>query len=263
MACPSRRDVLAGGLSAAGLSALGCGHAHADTAQGCLISNSQFAAVRQTATAFGNARLDIFDKSQHLRTTGNASLDRALDASIKRLSDLFGQVPAFGFYREEDHPDIGGMNAFATTVGTDIPGTWGTVGFGALLFDREMNRHDRTGSTVVAIVAHEFAHIWAMRTGAIQKINEGQPTVKRSELHADYLAGFFLGVRKRAAPSLSLQSAGDLFYRLGDYNTHTKSHHGTPDERVAAAEQGFKVAYVEQRNAQYAFQAGMEYVSTL
>jgi hypothetical protein len=262
----SRREFLANGLSAmgSGLPVLGCpSPALANSVGGCLISHDGFAKVRSSATAFGNTRVSLFDRSKHIRTTGDPALDRALDASIKRLADLFGQIPAFGFYREDDHPDISAMNAFATPERTDIPGTWGTIGFGTTLFQREMGKHDRYGGTIVAIIAHEFGHIWAMQAGIIDKINAGQKTVKRSELHADFLAGYFLGTRKRAAPNLSLQSAGDLFNRLGDHNTESPSHHGTPGERVAAAEEGFKVSYLQNRDARHAFAAGLEYVSRL
>jgi hypothetical protein len=263
---PSRREVLAGGLSAvAGAAIVGCpAPAAANSVGGCLISHTKFVEVkRTTATAFGNATVSLFDRSKHVRTTGNPALDRALDASIKRLADLFGQVPAFGFYQEGDHPDINPMNAFATHERTDITGTWGTIGFGSDLFHREMTQFDRNGSTVVAIVAHEFAHIWAMKAGIIDKIYAGEKTVKRGELHADFLAGFYLGTRKRAAPSISLQAAGDLFHRLGDDYVDEHNHHGTSKERVAAAEEGFKVSYVQNRDANYAFVAGLEYVSSL
>jgi hypothetical protein len=262
---PSRRELLVNGISAAaGVTVLGCPPAAANSVGGCLISHSQFEAVRdETYTSFGSARVSLFDRGKHIRTTGDPTLDAALDASIKRLADLFGQVPAFGFYREEDHPDIGGMNAFATRERTDIAGTWGTIGFGTKLFQQEMSNYDREGSTIVAIIAHEFGHIWAMRKGVMDQINAGQSTVKRSELHADFLAGYFLGTRKRAAPDISLQAAGELFSRIGDTNLTSRNHHGTPKERVAAAEEGFKVSYLRNRDANHAFEAGLEYIAQL
>ena len=262
MSC-SRRIFLVRALSS-GTAGLATGTviqpARANSVSGCLIWHDEFSRLRAAETAFGNARISLFDKSKHIRTTGNPTLDRALDTSIKRLSDLFGQVPAFGFYREEDHPDLSAMNAFATAEGTDIPGTWGTIGFGTTLFQTEMDRHDPYGSTIITVIAHEFVHIWAMRAGMMDKLNEGQTTVKRSELHADFLAGYFLGTRKRAAPNISLQAAGDLFRRIGDNNLNSRNHHGTPTERVAAAEEGFKISYVQNRDPQHAFDAGLEYI---
>ena len=261
----TRRDFIRTGTTVVGSAPafMTCMSASANSVGGCLISQANFDVVRKSATAFGNAKVSLFDQSRHIRTTGNAALDRALDASIKRLSDVFGQVPAFGFYREEDHPDIGAMNAFATPESTNIPGTWGTIGFGTQLFQREMTRFDQGGSTIVAIIAHEFGHIWAMRNGTIDQMNNGQHTVRRSELHADFLAGYFLGMRKKANPSLSLQAAGDLFNRLGDYNTQSRNHHGTPKERVAASEEGFKVGYLQNRDSKYAVSAGLEYIRSI
>ncbi len=257
----SRRNVLSGCASSIGgvlLPTL----AHADLSGGCFISSTQFENIRKSEEFSGSVD-NLFDRNRHLRTTGDKALDKALDASIKKLSDLFGQVPAFGFYREEDHPEVGAMNAFATPENTNIPGTWGTVAFGTTLFKREMTEFDPSGSTITAIIAHEFGHIWAFRRGVMDQINSGQPTKKRSELHADYMAGYFLGTRKKANKSLKLHAAGDLFHRIGDYNFSSRGHHGTPEERVAASEQGFRVSYLEGRDAEYAFASGMEYVSTI
>jgi len=108
----------------------------------------------------------------------------------------------------------------------------------------------------------QLVDFWAYHKGVMEQLNAGQPTVKRSELHADYMAGFFLGTRKKANPGLNLHAAGDLFSRIGDYNTG-RGHHGTPDERVAASEQGFRLCYLQNRTAEYAFTAAMEYVSAL
>ena len=64
-------------------------------------------------------------------------------------------------------------------------------------------------------------------------------SVKLVELHADYLAGFFLANRKREHPTLSLQNVGRTFERFGDTNFGHWRHHGTPEERIAALEAGY------------------------
>ena len=260
--CISRRAVLVGGISASIAGAAGENATAARATGGCFISPASFDRVRRSQ-AFNRSAANLFDRDKHLRTTGDKTLDRALDAAIKKLSDLFGQVPAFGFYREADYPDVGAMNAFATDENTNITGTWGTVAFGTTLFEREMGQYDQSGSTIMAVIAHEFAHIWVFRKGLMDKINEGQPNVRRSELHADYLAGYFLASRKKANPKISLQASGELFHRLGDTNFSSLNHHGTSAERVAAAEQGFRLGYVDGRTADDAFAAASEYVSNL
>jgi hypothetical protein len=69
-----------------------------------------------------------------------------------------------------------------------------------------------------------------------------------SEINADFLAGFYLGVRKLALPSLNFDLALDLFKRLGaageDNPTRT---HGNSKERMNAAEAGFTAGFLQRR----------------
>jgi hypothetical protein len=76
----------------------------------------------------------------------------------------------------------------------------------------------------------------------------------KSEINADFLAGYFLGKRKERLPSLQLHKAGELFQRIGG------GDHGTPQQRLDAAEVGFRMAYVEKKSLNDAIQAGLEYV---
>jgi hypothetical protein len=79
------------------------------------------------------------------------------------------------------------------------------------------------------------------------------------ELHADFLSGYFLGTRKREDSTISVWAAGKTFYEIGDYQYNNRNHHGTPDERVLAAETGFKYG---SRATSYAetFRAGADFV---
>lgn len=74
------------------------------------------------------------------------------------------------------------------------------------------------------------------------------------------LSGWYLGTRKRSDSSISLWSSGDTFNRIGDNNYTNRNHHGTPEERVAAAENGFRLGYDERRALSYALEASTEYV---
>jgi len=150
------------------------------------------------------------------------------------------------------------MNAFATPINTDIPGTRGTVAFGWDLFT-ELHKYDSSGMTIMAIVAHEFAHILQFNLGYLQGIRFGY--LLKSEINADFLAGYFLGVRKRRIPSLRFQKAGELFIRLGQgMNGDPSRTHGDSRERLDAAEAGFRVAYVENKSLNDAVRAGLDYV---
>ena len=85
--------------------------------------------------------------------------------------------------------------------------------------------------------------------------------IRKSEINADFLAGYFLGSRKLARKSLSFKAAGDLFDRLGSLAEGNPTRtHGNRAERLDAAEAGFRVAYVDRRDFQYAIKSGLEYV---
>ena len=172
------------------------------------------------------------------------------------MSELFSEKPGFGFIDDSDGP-----NAYATT-GTLVPGTWGTVCFGQTLFRDLLDRYQDQGLAVMAVAAHEFGHIAQFRSGVDKRLDRYQPTVRRVELHADLLSGYFLGVRKRQQPSISVWAAGHTLYRIGDYEFHNPNHHGTPDERVAAAEAGFRLGHDGRAEFGQAFSWGVEHVLT-
>jgi len=46
--------------------------------------------------------------------------------------------------------------------------------------------------------------------------------------------------------------------KFGRFNP---THHGTPEERVNSAETGFKLSYLQKKDINYAFEAGIDYVS--
>jgi hypothetical protein len=230
---------------------------------GCLLNAAGFKQFRATNDVF---RLSdgLFARSRHFRTTGDSLLDKDMDRALGVVADLFVVMPAFGFYDPAkfagtDAFEADGLNAFATNENTEIPGTRGTVGFGWDLLRREFYEFDKTGVTVMAVVAHEFAHVLQYDRGLMPILRVGAP--RKSEIHADYLAGYFLGVRRRALPQLRFKSAGDLFIRLGrNQNGVPNRSHGDSKERLDAAEAGFRVAAVEQRELDYAVKAGLEYV---
>ena len=62
----------------------------------------------------------------------------------------------------------------------------------------------------------------------------------QAENNADFLAGYYLGVRSRSIQSLRFDRAEDLFDRLGKSgNGNPYRDHGDSSERVAAVRAGF------------------------
>ncbi|MEQ1755843.1 MAG: metalloprotease [Micropepsaceae bacterium] len=219
--------------------------------QGCMLVGRDVGLIRNRlgASSGGSEEITV------TRTTGNKDLDRALDKSLVRLSQTFGIDPTFGFFDDED------PNAFAAPESNDISRT-GTVLFGKQLF-AELQAADPSGVSVLGVCSHEFAHVWQFQSGLYKTIRGDGPTVKRLELNADFLAGYYLGLRKSAVPAASLWIFGQKLWGLGDNNVNASDHHGTPEERTAAAEAGFKLSFVQKQDVTTAFRVGMEYVAAL
>lgn len=161
------------------------------------------------------------------QSSGNAQIDVSLSRELGTLRLVFRVNPFFGLY-----DDSSGMNAYATPPDAVHP--QGTVAFGMHLMADELRRTNFTGYSIPAIMAHEFGHI-------VQSQNGINVTGKYRELQADYLAGWYMGNRERAANDAmdAMVTSTTNFFEKGDYSFNDRSHHGTPDERKAAVVEGF------------------------
>ena len=169
--------------------------------------------------------------------SGDGKTDHWLGRALLRLAKTFDVNPGCGFYDDGTGGVHPGENAFASRE-QKVAGTEGTVLFGQELFRHTMRRNE-DGIAVLAIFAHEFGHIAQFRSGVDRSLHAGQSTVKLVELHADFLAGFYLARRKAEIPDLRLWSAGDVIHGFGDNNFTGPIHHGTPEERIRAMEEGY------------------------
>lgn len=190
---------------------------------------------------------------------GPSARDAALVRAIGRLSSSFEISPKFGFFDDREYAPAGNALAWRPDP-SERPN--GAVTFGVMLFDRLM-AEDPIGASVLAVLAHEFGHIALYLSGREAEVREGRPTAKRVELHADFLAGYYLGVRKREAPAVSLYNAGRLIWSIGDQAFDSKHHHGTRAERNAAAEAGFKLGFGTAPTMRVAFDNATQYIRTV
>ncbi len=135
---------------------------------------------------------DFLDKLKFSYSSDDKEVDQVCSAAERELRREFKVAPDTWFY-----DDVGGPNAFATWFlrrNRTVLSQWdskadGTVCLGTRLVRRvtrrdELNRRWKTRLT--AIMAHEWAHIVQFSKG---HRNAG----KSVELHADFLAGWFLG----------------------------------------------------------------------
>jgi hypothetical protein len=196
---PTRRKILELSCGCAAFSAIGFTTSNAQTsrsASGCILTPLGFQAYR--AKGYGLSTVgDIFTQGVALHSTGKAELDRQLNHAVKVAATTLEVNPAFGFFEpakftraEIEFPSMGAF-AWPRDV-PDVPGTRGVVGIGLTRLRTELYGYDETGTTVMAIVAHEFGHVLQREYGYIDKVSD-----LARENNADFLSGYYLGTRKR------------------------------------------------------------------
>jgi hypothetical protein len=189
--------------------------------------------------------------------SGNKDFDYALAQTLAKISDFLDVLPGFAYYDDYD-----GINAYATpTVRLDRAD--GTVLFGQTLLRQLLDGNDHPTAAIAGVCAHEFGHILQFKHNLQPRLMEGQSTVKRLELQADFFSGYFAGRRKKEKPDFAAAVIAQSQYNFGDNMLGSKQHHGTPDERAAAVVAGFKVAYNEGKALSDAIDIATAYAMTL
>ena len=191
---------------------------------------------------------------RYATSSGDAETDSFLGAALGRLANTFRVSPGFAFFDDGHHP-----NAFAVPE-TLLDNGPGTVMMGMHLFGKLMARVRDGGITVIAVCAHEFGHIHQMQAGYEDELKALDKTGKPLELHADFLAGYYLSLRKNEHPELDLRAVGGILHNMGDWSVTSPGHHGTPDERVAALSAGFNFGKDGTRDIAEAAKAGLSFV---
>jgi hypothetical protein len=194
--------------------------------------------------------------AQVYRSTGDRTLDSQLDSELKSISGEFKVLPGFLVIDDGRQP-----NAFATTK-TEISGTRGTVLFGTNLLMKELRAQEWGGTAVAGILAHEFGHIFQYSTPLHQNLAQGQATERLVELHADFLAGYYLGLKKRVNGGDIMAFARSI-YSKGDWNFNSPGHHGTPEERVKSMLGGYKFSLQNGHDIRTAAAAGVRLVRSI
>ncbi len=254
-----RRDVLFGGLlvlAFGGGAACAC-HAQGQQAPntlGCWLAESDVERVYPQGTTTGQYRNG---QEPLIGSSGNRDFDRALAQTLAKCADLFDVLPGFAFFDDRD-----GLNAYATNR-VRMQRADGTVLMGQRMLARLLRQPEAPDACVAAVCAHEFGHILQYKLGMADRLRKGQPTVKRVELQADFLSGYFAGTRKRERQAFPAAVFAMTQFTFGDNMVNSPSHHGTADERAAAVVKGFEAAYRQKQSLGDAVNSSLRYVSTL
>jgi hypothetical protein len=168
-------------------------------------------------------------------SSDNPRLDEAVILELKKILVVIPVNPEFQ-YIQEDLP-----NAFAMRT-SDVLGTKGSVLLGlklmnSLLEDDKAGK--AAGGAIAGICAHEVGHIYQFFNDHYDHMSPlGTIAV---ELHADLIAGYYMGRRGDATPDQVNVFSLALFNRTG-FDFTDPSFHGTPGERIAAVDKGYILA---------------------
>lgn len=249
-----REVVLSGGLTL--LWGTGCPcSVHAQNHQpsrGCLLSEE---GAKSLLRRSAGAQLFATGNEPPVQSSGDRQFDYALAHTLSRISDKLGVLPGFAYYE-----DGGEENAYASPYAR-LNNSDGTVLYGLNFLRRALRARENPDVGVAAVCAHEFGHILQYKRKLEPVLLNNQPTVKRLELHADFLSGYFAGARKREKPDYPAAIYAVKAHEIGDTAFTDRNHHGTPDERADAVVQGFKAAYESHKSLDDAIQIGINYVS--
>ncbi len=250
MSGQSRRELVLGGLLTfvwTGAGTCSCG-AFVNSARdtGCHVPAAEAPAFFEKTTT---AQMFQFGTEQIEPRSGNPALDRALAQTLGMLARTYEVLPAFAYYQDGASP-----NALATPRPL-LERADGTVLFGLNMLQRLLGRPEHPDASVVAVCAHEFGHIVGYKTGLIQKLAPGNNPF-RAEQHADYLSGFFAGIRRRERPDYP-----SVIFAMTqrDFGGAVRGSHGTGEERAAAVVEGFKAAYERRISASEGIQQGFQF----
>ncbi|WP_433965180.1 hypothetical protein [Tunturiibacter gelidiferens] len=109
-------------------------------------------------------------------------------------------------------------------------------------------------AAVVAVCAHEFAHIVSYSNGYISQLTPTpQSSPFRAEQFADYMAGYFAGRRKLDRPDFP---AAVFATTTGMYGGYT---HGNAKQRGDAVQEGFLCAYRRKLEPQAAIKRALQF----
>lgn len=172
---------------------------------------------------------DEMEMAARIPSTDPAARE-ALARGLKHISKRFQVRPAFFF--------INGKGAFAGPFAV-LPETQGVVLYGTGEFSDNMAR-DPHGRIVMSIVAHEFGHVLQYKLGHALALRSPRG-VKLVELHADFLAGFYMGLRQARLPEMPLEEVFKEFWSIGDRKFDSPGHHGTHEERLHAVARGYRL----------------------
>jgi hypothetical protein len=194
------------------------------------IAAAMFFVVTPSATA------QCWDPARsYVRAIYPSSGNREIDQLVSKEAMSFGKtinVVCNIFYVD----DGSSYNAFASQNVTDNMVQDGSVYLGEHLLRDKLWKLTSAKLAIIAVLAHEYAHVWQYKAGY-------GLSGRQQELHADFLAGYYLGKKGYVSLSELKNFADTLYYSIVSMGFFDTESHGSVEERGAAMIGGFKMRH--------------------
>lgn len=163
-------------------------------------------------------------------TSGNTNIDEVVFNEIKSLETFFKFNVDF-FFGEEMSLD--GSTAFFSPSCQHTPYCIGTIVLGFNMMSEKYIQYGNDYIHIVrSILAHEFGH-------GVQKLKGWHISTKYKELHADFLAGYYIS-KTYDYDDKMIDNFLKEFYSIGGVSIYHS--HGTKEERYCAFLEGYYYA---------------------
>ncbi len=160
-------------------------------------------------------------------TLGDPNSDAAFQAEVGNQSYFWTDIPANVHY----------WNDCQSPNSVSLP--TGDIMYGVNLFQELVVAYGGDAGPISGVLAHEWAHQIQFDNGWF---SSNEPTAAPTELEADAFSGFYMALGPDGFPWTSVDNYFSALASLGDYNFTDPSHHGTPQQRLAAGQLGFQTA---------------------
>ena len=199
--------------------AIGCGGAGNQETNA---ANSSFVGCYAANSTSGNVGCGLAS------SLGDPNSDIVFLTEIGTQSQFWQGIPA------AVHPwnDCNGANAESFPSGDIL--------YGLSLFHQLVASYGGDAAPISGVLAHEWGHQIQFDNGWF---TSSESTSRPIELEADAFSGFYMALSSDAYSWNEINNYFAAVASTGDFNFNEPNHHGTPQERLAAAQLGFQTAY--------------------
>ncbi len=174
--------------------------------------------------AYNGDIIDMLTGRKVSTTLGDPVYDRKMREEVQNQRQFFQGVPAEVVILDEQHRLL--RNAYASQAGK--------IYMGKYMFYHTVNNYNELA--VAGILAHEWGHRVQYTFGFDKQLG-----TMELELEADAMSGYYMALNKGFEWS-HIDGYFQSTFSTGDYQVESPQHHGTPNQRVAAAYLGMQLA---------------------